>query len=409
MTPGRRRFVVLLAVLLGLPVLGAVVVNVWINRVADERWAAAQERIRQLGVAFPNADGRRESEIMTEASKENQIHFVAAIRMAAPIRFAKESTEALIAKRKPGAEADLHLSEAAEWMERLHQGARRIAASPADFPARWHGDWDVTTLSYMMNCGVLLARQQRKQEMPFEAAETLLDSMLLARFWAISGKSFNRESALRALPPTIRELGDLLCSDPLSADQLKRVEDELMPLEAAMESSHRDLEPELARWGEWLERCDPKAEGYLTGAPYRWRGILPVRLMKAQAFEFAERKTRLLSSLEGRPYSEMLSARGQLMEEGFESLNPIIRMTTIEGDRVDWREEPERKTQLRLLLVAAHYRATGEVLNREDPFGAMFHHSLSGSSMRVWSNGPDGADDGGTPNKDLILEIPRRP
>lgn len=405
----KSRAVRILAAVLGIPLVGIIGAAVWINRVADERWAAAEARILALSAAFPEGDRRAEPEHITEASKENQIHFVAAIRLAAPSRFGKDATEKLVSGRRLGAEADALLNEAAEWMDRLHQGARRIAASPADFPPRWHGDWDFWTLSYMMNCGVLLARQQRKQGMPFDGALTLLDALQLARFAAISGTSVNREFALETLPPTIAELGDLLCSDPLTADQLQLVEHELEPLEAAMKSSLRDLEPRLARWAQGLLTCDLRADGYLNGAPYRWRVLLPGRLMKAEAFEFAERKARLLLALEGRPYAEMLAQRDLLMQEGMESLNPIIRRVIIEGERYDWREEPARKAQLRLLRAATHYRASGEVLNLEDPLGSTLHHASSGTRMRIWSNGEDGADDGGSFTKDLLLEIPRRP
>jgi len=79
----RRRLIVILAVLLGMPLLGAVVGTVWINRLADRRWAAAEERIRALSAAISEGDARRDPDHVTEASKENQIHFVAAIRLAA--------------------------------------------------------------------------------------------------------------------------------------------------------------------------------------------------------------------------------------------------------------------------------------------------------------------------------------
>src|SRR5262245_47693291 len=160
----RARAFRILAVLVVLPFVAGVGAFVWINRVADQRWAAAQSRIRQLAAAFPEADFRRLPEKSTEASKDNQIHFVAAIRLAAPKGNARGEAAGLVYQRKSGAELDSVLDEAEDFLNRLHQGARRIAASPSEFPSRWHGDWDQLTLTYMMHCCVLRAVRQREQK-----------------------------------------------------------------------------------------------------------------------------------------------------------------------------------------------------------------------------------------------------
>jgi hypothetical protein len=43
--------------------------------------------------------------------------------------------------------------------------------------------------------------------------------------------------------------------------------------------------------------------------------------------------------------------------------------------------------QVRVLRVAAHYRATGELLNLQDPFGSEIQTRKTGSTLRVWSAG----------------------
>lgn len=420
----RRRPGLLLAGLLGLPVLGAIGVYSWIHRVADSRWAAAQERIRQLSAAYPEGDGRRDPETVSEASKENQIHFVAAIRMAAPARFGKESTWKLVVGRRTEKAADEFLDEAAEWLDRLHVGARRIAGSPSDFPPRWHGDWDYYTLAHMMHCGVLLARRQREEKQPFEAAETLLDSLQLARFWAISGTRINREFALETVPANVEELRSLLCEAPLSAEELRRVERELEPLDAATKSPLLDLEPQLARWGETVAAQDLKDSSlslYTSG--WRWKFLLPGRLMKAEAFDFAERQVRILLEAEPKGYVALQARWREFDREYEETLNPILRLKDFRLGLL-W-SELEFKTQLRLLRVAARYRATGEVIAPEDPYGRNLLHSEQAAGMKFWSVGQDGHDDGGHTGgdgrwfhpgpgdgplpKDLVIEVPARP
>src|SRR5262245_2790873 len=84
MSSRKSHAVRILVVVLAIPIIGGVVAHLWSNRVADQRWAEASDRMQQLAAAHPEGDARRDPESVTEASKENQIHFVAAIRLAAP-------------------------------------------------------------------------------------------------------------------------------------------------------------------------------------------------------------------------------------------------------------------------------------------------------------------------------------
>lgn len=73
----------------------------------------------------------------------------------------------------------------------------------------------------------------------------------------------------------------------------------------------------------------------------------------------------------------------------------------------------ERRAQLRLLRVAVHYRATGEILELDDPFGTGILYAQTTNHLRVWSIGADGMDDGGAgcwkprPTGDIVLDIDR--
>ena len=419
MSPRRRRLVVLLAVLLGLPVLGAVLAYVWIDAVADRRWAAAEERIRRCSAAFPEGDSRRDPEQVTEASKENQIHFVAGIRMAAPRRERLRPACNLVAAGTRGASLDPVLEDAQDFLDRIHEGARRIAASPSDFPPRWHGDWDASTMRVILCCGVLHARRQRDRNAPLEAAESLLDQLHLGRFWAISGARENREYALIALSVVLEDLRSLVSSSELSREQLRHVERELEPVDAALQSALRDLEPVLARWGEYLRT--PDVEEILVGAPYRWRYFLPTRLMKAEGFEFADHQVRLLLESESKGYLELRRLSLQADEESDQSRNPLVQRAGSLLSGLGWKIELDRKAQVRLLRLGAHYGATGEIPKLEDPYGTFLRHAETATGMRFWSVADDGVDDGGHAGdrkgwigpqpgaapKDMVIDVPR--
>jgi hypothetical protein len=71
------------------------------------------------------------------------------------------------------------------------------------------------------------------------------------------------------------------------------------------------------------------------------------------------------------------------------------------------------RARLRLLQAAAHYRATGEVLPLEDPYGDRINTSNAPARLKLWSVGGDGVDDSGTgvwdprKGKDIVLEVDR--
>lgn len=81
--------------------------------------------------------------------------------------------------------------------------------------------------------------------------------------------------------------------------------------------------------------------------------------------------------------------------------------------RGPWRSRRDRLAQLRLIRTAVQYRITGRVLELDDPFGAKLQHSRAIGTLRIWSVGKNGTDDGsqgdwkgGHPD-DIVLEIDR--
>jgi len=403
-----------------MPLLGAVVGTVWINRLADRRWAAAEERIRALSAAISEGDARRDPDHVTEASKENQIHFVAAIRLAAQRQSRRDEAFDLAGRGRRGEGLDAVLEEAQEFLDRLHQGARRIAAVPSDAPPRWHGEWDPPTLQFMMSCSVLRARRQRDRNAPVDAAESLIDALHLGQFWSISGSPVNRSVAPANTAALMEELRDLLSSSPWSPQELLRIERELEPLDAALKSPLPDLERNLAEWGESLRKSDVEQLGLRDEMSFRWKYLVPQRLMKADAIDFFDRQVRLLLSSEGKGYPELVRLGALGAEESGRSSNPLLGHIGNLMNSIGW-VELDRKAQFRLLRTAAHYRATGEVLKIEDPYGTFIRHAAAPTGMKFWSCGDDGADDGGHTGdrkgwigpqpgaapKDLVIEVPR--
>jgi hypothetical protein len=230
----------------------------------------------------------------------------------------------------------------------------------------------------------------------------------------------NRIDALHSLDQPLDDLRDILAREPLSRDQLLRMDRELEPLEAALRSPTSYLEPALTRWAEELEALDLD----LSRAPYRWRYLLPDHLMKADAFEFYDRQVRRLLEAERKSYVEMARDLNQMDQQLKESKNPILRSEPPVVRQLEW-VGLERMAEFRLLRAAARYRASGEILKLKDPYGGDLLHSKNGNRMKFWSVDGDGRDDGGDagsegrwtwhipvpgapaprPPKDLVIEV----
>lgn len=420
-SPRSRRAWKLLALLLALPVLGAIVVAAWINTVADRRWAAAQDRIRALSAAFPPPAPRTADATSSETAKDIQANFVSAIRLAVQRQYLAEDVRQFKLLGVSGTEADGVLEEVSDILDRVHVGARRCVASPSEFPPSWRGEWDDRTMGLVMDCILLRSRRRLEMGKPEEGVESLLDGLPLLRFWGESEAPSNRPQALRRLVVLTDELRTLLSRGNLTTHALHQIDVELARSEAWLQLPFRRLEPQLARWAETLPGLQVEAEEFLEGAAYRWRFLLPVRLMKAEAFEFMDRYTRDLLSCEGKPYAEFLRSDQGFWKEQEHSLNPIIHPTRFFLWEDPGWEARQRRAEVLLLRSAARYRGTGELPQLEDPFGDRLHHSESQDRMTFWSAGPDGNDDGGNfdpaqpwhqvwyghGSKDLAIDVPR--
>ena len=93
-------------------------------------------------------------------------------------------------------------------------------------------------------------------------------------------------------------------------------------------------------------------------------------------------------------------------DETERSPNPLtksITPTLLMGEE----SSREARARLRVLRAAMHWRATGEVPNLEDPFGDRIHHAKTTTTLKIWSVGSDGVDNGGDglEGTDIVIEL----
>jgi hypothetical protein len=263
-----------------------------------------------------------------------------------------------------------------------------------------------------------------------EAAELLLDALQFSEDAA--GSSPERFSwGVRYMDYPLDELRRLVLSGALAREDLSEVARELQLLDRHFPTARRYyLWLALATGQAFLEsgsvenylcrgsnsRLIPSARRYLFSQT--WRYGFSERITMADAFDLDLRAARLQALAVGKPWAEEWETTQRVRRDREQSDNPIIVSEdapyTGRESKEPWDFIRERRTQLRLLAMAAHFRSTGEVLELEDPFGSKLFHETTAIHLKAWSVGPDGVNDGGDGGwthypggKDLVIEVDR--
>jgi hypothetical protein len=204
--------------------------------------------------------------------------------------------------------------------------------------------------------------------------------------------------ALIALDVAHLELARILRSPRLTPEEAKEIEKELEILDRDFPSLARPLEELLVSLGKALLRSRGGEVELVTinGYPEAesgWRQGFSKRLAQVEEFEEADRSTAELLSWGSLPWPEekrRWQAFNDLRDARNRSWDTI--MHSFESDRDD-SNLPYRgaRAQLRILRVAAHFRATGEILDLADPFGDRLETRRTGDALRIVSAGDEGS------------------
>ena len=212
------------------------------------------------------------------------------------------------------------------------------------------------------------------------------------------------------------ELRDLILSGKLSRDDLAGTARELGLLDRGFPRNAHSMMNGAAMEGFGFLKVDTgemEMRVLLDGMPWAgWRYGFSSRLLLADAFDTDLDFMKRCAEREERPWAEAGRMEREMEGEIAGLRNPVSRMM-IPGLLQGHRAGRDRRAQLRLLRVAAHYRATGEILDLDDPFGAKLLTSRTGDRLKVWSVGRYGVDGSGlddwkpTPGRDIALEVDR--
>src|SRR5579862_4858462 len=214
------------------------------------------------------------------------------------------------------------------------------------------------------------------------------------------------------------ELREMLRGGTLKREELSRLDRELELLDQEYPRRGHRAALELVALGAQLLKTGHSITVQLVGLradpeDALWRYGFSAHLMKAEAFATIAAAVRQLENADERPWGESRDLLRKLSAELAAHPNPIIQTAPEEVLASDLLHRGHR-AQLRLLRLATHFQATGEVLDLGDPFGGKLARNLAHDTLKAWSVGPEGTDHGGIGSyhfdpgvKDIVLEVRR--
>jgi len=404
---------------------------IWVDSVADRRWAAVEKRVAALAEEFAARDARRPVLRADPLPGNAWDDYLLAIDALKTPGF-KSVLEPFI-ERRPEAERDrvaALVSGHAAALDHLQRGVRR-AESRSPFrlrhPARIvHKDSPSLRSQDLILLAVCKARLLNEEGMQRDATRLLLDVCQLGHDIAWDADFVAAMVGMTAYSYASRELRPWLVGRSLPGDALNDLNRELEMIDEQFPEVGPLLTREVASVGAALVNGDfidswQRARVGFNNEPlpdsvfYTWRYAWSRRLMEADAFQLSDSWMRRAAAAETQSSSAVNAVWDEIRKEADsltkDSRNPVLELMGMHSFSPSGTfREPHAR--LRLLRVAVHYRATGEILDLEDPMGLKLVHSLDGGRLRVWSAGRDGANDGGegqwpSGGKDIVLEIER--
>jgi hypothetical protein len=376
---------------------------VWAGYAAGRRYAALQVKVKAMVAELQARDGRRpvlRGEAQLGNSREDYSKVVADL-----VNVSGDTLWALAA-RLPEADplrGAVILTEHRAVLDHLRQGAGRDSSYLFDWDRFMRGSmrdrsnaWNDLLNHDLCYFVQVKARDLLREGKPREAVEILLDLCQFGRDVAADGPSSREGVGYFYLGLGLYEFAEGLASGSMGSVVLQEIDRSLGVLDRSFPSHEQALMKEA------LTRAIYGLPGGESG--HLWDRLLALDSMERE-FEWAARAARA----ETRPWAEAKQVALGIGDEAGRVWNPLLRYR---GPALVWSETFHRqcRARLRILRTAAHWRDTGTVLDLDDPFGGKLKRAQSGDRLRIWSNGPDGVDDGGAGDwdkygKDIVLEI----
>jgi hypothetical protein len=306
-----------------------------------------------------------------------------------------------IFRRGPKADSEFGkttLNALAGVIDQIHRGAGRAGAK---YPYDWEKGLtmptpNLTTATSTATLVTLKSRALAEEGKGREAAGLLLDVLQFGRDLGSDGVLIVEMIGYAMIGTALEELRSQLNEDRLDKAALEDLDRGLATLEKTLPDHGRALMNDLLLTGGLN---DPGLVG----------GWTPLRLVFANAVEETTGMMARAAKAETVSWAECLKVNAQIEADAKQSWNPVTKIA-VPSTEVSSRNVRVRVAQIRMMRVAVHRAATGELLDLDDPFGTKLKTAKTEPGFKIWSIGQDGVDDGGTgawknEGKDLVLEL----
>jgi hypothetical protein len=317
--------------------------------------------------------------------------------------------------------AEALLAAHATALQGLRQGVQKSIVRRR---VPWGSPSQLWPAGHLRNLGACQARFLAEAGKSREAAELLLDVCQFAGDCSRTGSFTDAWIGHCYVDSTLEELKPIIASGRLSAEDLLELTRELDVFDRSLPELGLAYANEALDTGSRMVNAGT-VDAYLAAFEIRdpklstWRYGFSERILLADAFEVTRSSMDAKREGDRKPWGEARKVHAAVDRDLAENRNPLIRLLHASLDsgaqqapaipRVMFREV---RAHLRLLRMAALFRARGEIQPLEDPFGAKLLFSKVENRLRIWSVGLDGVDDGGTgewlpKGKDIVLEVER--
>jgi hypothetical protein len=309
-----------------------------------------------------------------------------------------------VAQRIPDAETEVAKAALAAHGDAVVGHLRRGASrSSSRYPYEWEKGATMTlpAFSEMTAVGslaVLKARTLVEDRKSREAAQILLDVCQFGRDLGADGVLISETVGIAILNLALTEMKDVLAASRFD-----------WPAHEDLSRSLGVLDGQLPHHDRALLNDALLLAGVADESLGSWG---PQRMLFADAVERTSEWMTRAGNADALPWLEAKKELEVIEGEASRTWNPISQISVPSLAKMS-RTCREKKAQIRIARIAAHFLRTGEVISMDDPFGAKIQTKRTGDSLKIWSIGADGFDNLGVGDwkgefNDIVLEVTKK-
>ncbi|HEX7900584.1 MAG TPA: hypothetical protein VF950_22660 [Planctomycetota bacterium] len=264
-----------------------------------------------------------------------------------------------------------------------------------------------STANYLGNAAAMAGARLLDDGLAEEGVDLLLSAAQFGRDVAAHPDFMGWRHGIAVVHLVLEQVDARLQVGRVPERQARAIGAALAILDDTANSYSDDVSRDLLHWGRRALSGLPGEERTRGGPSPTWRQAYSRSIMELTAFLDFDQAAKSRAAHLALPHLQANEAWKDLLEEVASRRNPAA--TFMNSGVCSHRVIRESLVRLRLLRVALHYAATGEILDLADPMGERLRTSLRKEELLIWSAWRDGEDDGGAErgDKDRVLRVPR--